>query len=241
MFGSKKQLLLVDDDEALVKSVVTDLKAAGHDVTVAATAPAAERSWREDRIDLVILDISLAPSEAAGGRMADGIDLLRMIRRESDVPVIMLTRTDVPSVKVLAFELGADDYVTKPFHSAELVARVGAVFRRGAPAITRDELFLEGRLTIDRAARQVIKDGSEVRLTPTEFEILESLMEASGRAVTRRHLLECAHSVDHQGDERMVDVHVRHLRSKIEDESSSPTLILTVRGVGYRWGGTRGR
>jgi len=226
-------VLLVDDDQELADSVSRDLTGANYRVTHSASLDEAYRIFKDESPDIVILDIALEATSRSSS-LHDGIDLLRKIRFESGVPIIMLTGTNVPTVKVLTLELGADDYVTKPFHPAELVARVGAVLRR-AGAGTDSETFLGGRLQIDRAARLLKRDGEEVHLTPTEFELLDALIVAKGRALSRRQLLDSVRSVEHFGDERMVDVHIRHIRTKVEDDPSAPLLVMTVRGVGYRW------
>ena len=183
-------------------------------------------------------------SSSRGGRAAvpdDGLELLRWLRRQTDLPVIMLSGTDAESIKVLALELGADDYVTKPVGGRELAARIRAVLRRAAPeteAVLRFRLpgGTGSTLEIDSPRHAVLIDGEPVRLTHAEFGVLTTLAQARGRVLTRVQLLDAAFGAGRWIAERTIDVHVRRLRQKLESDPGTPEIILTVRGAGYRFG-----
>ncbi len=254
---SQQEILVVDDDRSLLEIVKADLGRERYAVRTAASVPEAmERLRHPPHPDVMILDISLAPEPSAAGssRRAtnektswrtngsipeDGLGLLRWLRRETDFPVIMLSGTHAESVKVLAFNLGADDYVTKPFGALELAARVRAVLRRAAPAAEDALCFrspLGAVLEIDPSRHTVLKDGQPVMLTHAEFGIVNSLAQARGRVLTRAQLLDAAFGTGHWVTERTIDVHVRRLREKVESDPGAPEIVLTVRGSGYRFG-----
>jgi DNA-binding response OmpR family regulator len=222
--------ILVVDDEANIRRIVTSyLRSEGFEVVEAADGRAALAAFERTSPDLVILDVMMP-----GG---DGIEVLRELRRRSDVYVIMLTARAEETDRVVGLSVGADDYVTKPFGAKELVARVKAVLRRrregSAPADGSEVLRLEG-LVIDVGRHEVLRDGEPVELTALEFELLQALAASPGRVFSRRQLLERVWGWDYVGDERLVDVHVRKLRRALGDDAADSRFIATVRGVGYK-------
>ncbi len=220
-------MLLVDDDPALRQSVREAFTRDGHAVTAVADGNAAlERASRE-RFDVVLLDVAL-------GSGPDGNEVARTLRaRRNLVPIIMLTARDSEADAVLGLEAGADDYVTKPFGVAELRSRIRAVLRRSAPDASADVLRAGG-LELDRRARELRRGGRPVELTFVEWELMEALMARAGEVRSRSELLEAIWGDSAYRDPRGIDVHVRHLREKLEERPERPELILTVRGAGYR-------
>jgi two-component system response regulator MtrA len=219
------RVLLVEDDPSIREITTLALEREGLRVTGTGDGREALVQFRRSPFDLVILDIML-PS-------LDGLEICRQIRRESGVPVIMLSaRSDTVDV-VVGLELGADDYVTKPFDLPELVARVKAALRRGS-APPPERVLSIGGLEIDPGAFRVLRDGRDVPLTATEFRLLLELARRPGQVFTRELLLQRVWNYDYLGDSRLVDVAVQRLRAKVEDDPRSPRLIQTVRGVGYR-------
>lgn len=218
-------MLLVEDDPSIAETVTIGLERAGFQVRTRGDGAEGLELARRERFDAVILDVML-PSR-------DGFEVCRELRRSSDVPIVMLTaRADATDV-VAGLELGADDYVTKPFDLPVLVARVRAVLRRAAP-VAEPEVRRVGDLEVDEAAFVVRRHGEEVRLTATEFRLLAELARRPGQVFTRDLLLETVWGYDYLGDSRLVDVAIQRLRRKIEDDPSAPALISTIRGVGYR-------
>jgi len=220
--------LLVVDDAAAIRTVVRDFfEAQGYTVLEAADGNEALALAREAAPDLVLLDVMMPGP--------DGFEVVRRLRGEGATPVILLTARAAETDKVVGLELGADDYVTKPFSLHELHARVRAVLRRARQRPDADEVLRLGALAVDRARRRVTVDGAAVELTPSEFTILETLLDAPGRVFSRGQLLsELGHE---DGSERTVDVHVRNLRAKVEADDADPRYVQTVFGVGYRAGG----
>ncbi len=218
-------ILVVDDEPQIVRLVRAYLEEAGYRVAIAYDGEEALYAARQEKPDLIVLDI-LMP------RM-DGLEFIRQIRREQDVPIIVLTARSEETDRIVGLEMGADDYVTKPFSPRELVARVKAVLRR-TRARPSSPVLRVGPITLDRDQRLVAVNGKPVSLTPTEFAILEAMMQAPGRAFTRAELLEAAQGIAFESYERTIDAHIKNLRRKIEAEPSRPQHILTVRGVGYR-------
>jgi DNA-binding response OmpR family regulator len=220
------RILVVDDEENIRSLVETYLKNDGYDVVTAATGEDAVEKVASAAPDLVILDVRLPG--------IDGFEVLRRIRKQSDVFVIMLTARADELDTLVGLEVGADDYVTKPFSPRELVARVRAMLRRtrGEPRVDQ-ALQFEG-LSVDEARREVLVDASPAPLTALEFDLLCALASAPGRVFTRRQLIERVWGWDFYGDERVVDVHVRNLRKALSDPADSPRFISTVRGVGYK-------
>jgi DNA-binding response OmpR family regulator len=224
------RILLVDDELSVQKLLTYPLRKDGYDVIPALDGREALERLRDDNFDLVVLDVMLP-------RM-DGFDVCRAIRSRSTVPIIMLTAKTEETDKVLGLELGADDYITKPFSLREFRSRVKAVLRRAAlaqPEAQFEEPIDAGELQIDFEKRSVTVRGEPVRLTYVEFEILAALARAPGRVFSRTMLLERVWGDASYRDPRTIDVHIRHLREKLEDEPKTPELILTVRGVGYRF------
>jgi two-component system alkaline phosphatase synthesis response regulator PhoP len=221
------RVLVVDDDPGIVKVVRAYLEQAGFDVLVAYDGKKALHIARHDKPDLVVLDLMLPEM--------DGWDVCRALRKESDVPIIMLTARVEETDKLVGLELGADDYVTKPFSPRELAARVRSVLRRsGAMPAEPERMSLRG-VTIDLSRHVVVVQGEPVDLTPTEFGLLAALMQDPGRAFTRSQLLESVQGYAYDGYERTIDVHVKNLRQKIEENPRSPQRIKTVYGVGYKF------
>jgi DNA-binding response OmpR family regulator len=224
------RILLVDDELSVQKLLAYPLRKEGYDVIPALDGREALERLRDNNFDLVVLDVMLP-------RM-DGFDVCRAIRSRSTVPIIMLTAKTEETDKVLGLELGADDYITKPFSVREFRSRVKAVLRRAAlaqPEAQFEEPIEAGELSIDFEKRSVRVRGESVRLTYVEFEILAALARAPGRVFSRTMLLERVWGDAAYRDPRTIDVHIRHLREKLEEESKTPELILTVRGVGYRF------
>ena len=228
------QTILVVDDEATVRESIGErLIEEGYRVVAAADGPEALERFAADRPDLVLLDLML-PGLA-------GIDVCRRIRRESSVPIVMLTAKGSELDRVLGLELGADDYVTKPFSLRELTARIRAVLRRGG-AEAADAAGLAGpgqapiplgRVAIDLAGHRVLRDGKPLQIKPRAFELLAFLVRHPGQVFTREQLLEHVWGYDYAGETRTVDVHVHWLRAEIEDEPARPVYLQTVRGIGY--------
>jgi DNA-binding response OmpR family regulator len=224
------RILLVDDELSVQKLLAYPLRKEGYDVIPALDGREALERLRDNNFDLVVLDVMLP-------RM-DGFDVCRAIRSRSTVPIIMLTAKTEETDKVLGLELGADDYITKPFSVREFRSRVKAVLRRAAlaqPEAQFDEPIEAGDLSIDFEKRSVVVRGESVRLTYVEFEIVAALARAPGRVFSRTMLLERVWGDASYRDPRTIDVHIRHLREKLEEEPKTPELILTVRGVGYRF------
>ncbi|MGB9776449.1 MAG: response regulator transcription factor [Anaerolineae bacterium] len=219
-------ILVVDDEPQILRLVRAYLEEAGFRVVTASDGEQALYVARHEQPDLIILDI-LMPK-------MDGLEFTRRIRRERDVPIIMLTARVEETDRIVGLELGADDYVTKPFSPRELVARVRAVLRRvqGPPAPPPVLQF--GPISLDRATHTVTVYGKPVDLTPTEFGLLETMMRAPGQVFRRSDLLEAVQGVAFEGYERTVDAHIKNLRRKIEPDPANPRFILTVWGVGYR-------
>jgi DNA-binding response OmpR family regulator len=227
---SAPRILLVDDEQSIQKLLTYPLRKEGYDVVSALDGREALDRLRGGSFDLVVLDVMLPK--------ADGFDVCREIRANSTVPIIMLTAKTEEIDKVLGLELGADDYITKPFSVREFRSRVRAVLRRAE--LTRadepvEEPIERGELRIDFEKRQVEVRGKQVRLTYVEFEILAALARSPGRVFSRTMLLERVWGDASYRDPRTVDVHIRHLREKLERDPKHPELIFTVRGVGYRF------
>ena len=221
------RLLIIDDDVALNELLREYLERFGHRLAAATTATDGIRLLRRDRPDLLILDVMLPD--------ADGMEVCREIRRESDIPILMLTaRGDVPD-RVLGLEFGADDYVPKPFEPRELVARIETLMRRSRQPVT--PRLVSGDLTLDSETRRVELAGAEVDLTSMEFELLRVLMESRGRVLTRDAVLQALRGIDADVFDRSVDMLVSRLRRKLDDDSRSPRWVKTIRGTGYQFVG----
>jgi DNA-binding response OmpR family regulator len=222
----RKKILLVDDEAAIVQSLRYNLERSGYSVTAAGDGRSAVALAASEQPDLVILDIMLP--------VLDGIEACKEIRKSSSVPIIMLTAKDQEFDKVLALELGADDYVTKPFSLGEIIARVKARLRRSEVDLEqRDESITIGEITIDRSRQRLTVRDEIVALAPKEFRLLHVLMENRGRIVTRQMLLEKVWGYDFEGEHQTISVHIRWLREKIESDPNNPRHIITVRSRGY--------
>jgi two-component system alkaline phosphatase synthesis response regulator PhoP len=223
------RVLVVDDELPIVTTVRAYLEKEGYAVHTASDGPGALEAARTFQPDLIVLDIMLPGM--------DGIELLRTLRKESEVYVLMLTAKTEEMDKIVGLTMGADDYMTKPFSPRELVARVKAILRRGRSVEQSQPgpVLTFRRLRIDLDAHRVWKDGREIELTPIEFELLHALARHRGLVLSREQLLEQVWNYDYYGDERVVDVHIGRIRKKIEDDPANPALILTVRSAGYRF------
>ena len=225
MGGAVASILLVEDDGSVREAVTLALEGEGHRVETAVSGEEALGRWRRSRPELILLDVMLPG--------ADGLEVCRQIRHEDQTPIIMLTaRADAIDV-VLGLESGADDYVTKPFETRVLLARIKAVLRR-QKADGQGRAVRVGDVVVDPAAMSVTRNGAEVHVTPTEFKLLYELARRPSQVFTRAMLLEQVWEYSYLGDSRLVDVCVQRLRAKIEDDPARPTVIQTVRGVGYK-------
>jgi two-component system alkaline phosphatase synthesis response regulator PhoP len=224
-----KTILVVDDEPEIVRFVRAYLEDAGYRVVIASDGQEALFTARHEKPDLIVLDLMMPGM--------DGWDFMRRYRQEHDTPVIMLTARVEESDQVLGLELGADDYVTKPFSPRALVARVRAVLRRVQGEPFQSAVLREGGIVLDREAHTIMVNGQRVDLTPTEFDLLEVLMMAPGRVFTRSELLDRVLGDEADVFERTVDAHVKNLRRKIEPDPAHPSHIVTVRGAGYKFDG----
>ena len=224
-----RTILVVEDDATLRETLVDALEVDGFRVVSAADGQLALTCFRAEKPDLILLDLMLPE--------LSGIEVCRIIRAESGVPIVMLTAKDSELDKVVGLEIGADDYVTKPFSLRELSARIRALFRRSEQASAPDAAILNvvdlGRVQVDLAGHRLLRDGEAVAIKPKAFELLAFLLRHPGQAFTRDQLLERVWGYDYAGETRTVDVHVHWLRSTLEDDAAAPKFIHTVRGVGY--------
>ena len=222
-----QRILVVEDEMKIARTLRDYLEIAGFKVTVVAEGSAALASVRGDRPDLVVLDLGLPGM--------DGLDVARELRRTSTMPIVMLTARGEESDRIVGLELGADDYLVKPFSPKELVARVRAVLRRTSGATAGAETLRSGDVEVDLPKMRARVGGRTVDLTPTEFELLAAFVREPGRVFTRGQLLDALHGVTIESYERAIDAHVKNLRRKIEPEVGRPRYVLTVHGVGYRF------
>ncbi|OGO19404.1 MAG: DNA-binding response regulator [Chloroflexi bacterium RBG_16_48_8] len=222
-----KTILVVDDEQRLVSVVKAYLEQEGFRVVMALNGREAIHVARQEKPDLIILDIMMSEM--------DGYEFLRLHRKERDTPVIMLTARVADDEKVIGLELGADDYVTKPFKPRELIARIRAVLRRVGKTEPIAEILRVGHITLDRDSHTVKVEDQFIDLTPSEFDLLATLMSSPGRAFSRLDLLDRLQGIAFEGYERTIDVHIKNLRAKIEEDPRSPCYVETVYGVGYRF------
>jgi two-component system response regulator RegX3 len=221
------RILVVEDEESFSDALGFMLRREGFEVAVATTGPDALVEFARSPADLVLLDLMLPGMS--------GTDVCRAIRTRSRVPIIMVTAKDSEIDKVLGLELGADDYVTKPFSSRELVARIRAVLRRNAEGVEDDPVVSAGPVSIDPERHEVRIDGVPVQLPLKEFDLLEYLVRNAGRVLTRGQLIDRIWGSDYVGDTKTLDVHVKRLRAKVEPDPAHPVHLLTVRGLGYKF------
>ena len=220
-------ILIIEDEIELVKILRAYLEEGGFKVVTAYRGDTGLTSWEQNRPDLIILDLNLPG--------IDGLDVAREIRRKTDTPIIMLTARVEETDRLIGLELGADDYIVKPFSPREVVARVRAVLRRSGQASTNKTILRAADLEIDQEAHTVTRQGKSIDLTPTEFSLLAALVAYPGRAFSRLQLLDATQGDAFEGYERTIDAHIKNLRAKIESESKNPWYIETVFGLGYRF------
>jgi DNA-binding response OmpR family regulator len=223
----KPRVLLVEDEAAISEPLVDHLAREGFDTDLAGTIATAAEAFGRQQPDLVLLDVMLPDG--------DGRDLCRDLRRRSDVPIIMLTARGEEIDRIVGLELGADDYVVKPFSAGELVARMRAIMRRGRSTATRKEPITLGPITLDPAARTVTKGDDDVELAAKEFDLLHLLMAHAGEVVKREDIMDEVWDPHWFGPTKTLDVHISWLRKKIEDDPANPRFITTIRCVGFRF------
>ena len=223
------KILVVDDEAKIVKLVRSYLEQAGFAVVEAADGQTALIQARREQPDLIVLDLGLPG--------LDGLEVTRTLRRERATPIIMLTARIEDTDKIVGLELGADDYITKPFNPRELVARVRSVLRRTGSAAPAPAVLRAGEMVLDTGGHQATLDGRILDLTPTEFELLAVLLQKPGRVYSRLDLLDVIQGVRYEGYERTIDTHIKNLRAKLGDDPRHPRFIQTVFGIGYKLGG----
>ncbi len=222
-----KKILVVDDEKKFVDVLRGYLEQAGFGVVTAYDGKQALAAFRREKPNLVLLDLNLPE--------VDGLDVARTLRQSSNAPIIMVTARVEETHRLIGLELGADDYITKPFSPREVVARVRAVLRRAAGEMAPVEILRAGEIEMDVSKHTVTLDGKPVELTPTEFDLLGALIKNPGRAYTRMQLLDLVQGEAFEGYERTVDAHIKNLRQKLGDDPKEPRYILTVFGVGYKF------
>jgi DNA-binding response OmpR family regulator len=224
-----QRILIVDDERKLVQGLTAYFRQAGYETLAAYDGRSALDSVHRDRPDLVVLDLMLPE--------LDGIEVCRQIRRSSAIPIMMLTARVEETDMLVGLEIGADDYIAKPFSPREVVARARALLRRAGGGMIAPQVLRGGAVELDIDRRSTRVDGRPVELTPTEFELLLALMRNAGRPLSRSQLLDAAAGDADAGYERTIDAHIKNLRRKVEADPASPTQILTVFGVGYKFRG----
>ena len=220
------KILIIEDERELIRILRSYLENAGFQVLSEEMGDRGIKSWERNKPDLVILDLNLPGM--------DGLDIAREIHRKSDTPIIMLTARVEETDRLIGLELGADDYITKPFSPREVVARVKAVLRRVSKSKEPAEIIRISDLEIDLEAHSVQRSSELIELTPTEFEILKTLAEYPGKVYSRLQLLEASQGNAYEGYERTIDAHIKNLRAKLEPDPKNPRYVETVFGVGYR-------
>lgn len=221
------RILLIEDEEGLGGALQYQLQREGYECEHVLDGAQALDTFREHGADLVLLDLMLPGMS--------GEEICREMRRNSDIPIIMLTARDTDVDKIVGLELGADDYVTKPFNTRELIARIKAVLRRAGDPRSAGAVLEAGSIRLDPERFELKVGGAPVHLPRKEFELLELLMENSGKVLTRETLIDSVWGTDYFGDTRTLDVHIKRLRGKIEDDPHEPKHLLTIRGLGYRF------
>lgn len=235
MTSGGKKILVIDDDEQVLRKVASHLEKTGYSVVTAKGAREGLNLAFSTSPDLIVLDMTFVSSETDGTEDLDGINVLLRLREADSTPVIMLSSTNASAVKAMVLDLGADDYVSKPFDASELGARIAAILRRAQASQVTGPVLEFRRLLLDPGGRCVRKDGEPVELTATEFGILYSMARRPGLVFTREMLLDAVWKDNRFCVPKVVDVHILSIRRKIEDNPAEPTLIATVRGVGYRF------
>ncbi len=221
------RIQIIEDEAPLAATLAYNIRQEGHEAIMAPDGVAGLEAVRQGDPDLIVLDVMLP--------RLDGLEVCRLIRRESDVPIIMLTARSREIDKVVGLEVGADDYVTKPFSMAEMLARIKAALRRSSAQLRDEEIVRAGDLEVDTGRHKVTIGGREIALRPREFELLRMLASRRGRVLSRTDLLRHVWGEDEFIDHGTVDVHIRRLREKIEVDPSNPSRIITVRGLGYKY------
>ena len=220
------KLLLVDDDPDLLYTLEKYLQKAGYTTVLANNGKSAIETFNTEKPDAALIDVMMPE--------LDGFEVVKKIRSESDIPIILLTARSDETDKVVGLELGADDYVTKPFSPREVVARLKAIMRRGNQKQENPSKITIGKITIDKNTRSVILENSPIQLTKTEFDILLTLMESPEQVFTRDQIIDKVLGYTYEGFERTIDAHIRNIRKKIEPDANNPDYIKTVFGVGYK-------
>ncbi|WP_374928036.1 winged helix-turn-helix domain-containing protein [Kytococcus sedentarius] len=224
------RILIVEDEASFSDPLSWLLEREGHQVVVREDGPSGLEEFSQNPADLVLLDVMLPGMS--------GVEVCRELRRSSNVPIIMLTAKDSEVDKVVGLEIGADDYVTKPYSSRELLARIHAVLRRRvAPPAEEDHIVRVGEVELDADSHVVAVRGEQIPMPLKEFELLEMLMRNQGRVLTRAQLIDRVWGADYVGDTKTLDVHIKRLRGKVEENPSSPRMITTIRGLGYKFVG----
>jgi two-component system response regulator RegX3 len=226
----KARVLVVEDEPTISEPLAEHLGREGFDADVAGTIEEATEAWRATPPDMILLDVMLPDG--------DGRDLCRLIRSESDVPIIMLTARGEEIDRIVGLELGADDYVVKPFSAGELVARMRAIMRRGRGTARKGPIQV-GPIRLDPSSRTVTKDGESIELAAKEFDLLHMLMANAGDVIRREEIMDEVWDPHWFGPTKTLDVHISWLRKKLEDDPSEPRFITTVRGVGFRFASAR--
>ena len=221
------KVLVVEDEQSLREALVFFLEKEGHEVSVAVDGEEAKQVYEKLGADIILLDLMLPK--------VDGNQVCKQIRQSSNVPIIMLTAKDSEIDKIVGLEIGADDYITKPYSTRELLARIKAVLRRQAePPVNIESVFVAGELRLDSDRHVVTLNGNPLTLPLKEFELLELLMENVNRVLTRGQIIDRVWGSNYFGDTKTLDVHIKRLRSKVEDDPGRPKYIQTVRGLGYK-------
>ncbi len=233
--NSKSKILVVDDDLQVSRNVQQHLEKLGYEVATASDGRSALALASTMELDLVVLDINFPDVKTKRERSIDGIEVLRALRESGNVPVLMLSSTNISAVKVMALTIGADDYVPKPFDLQELGSRVEAILRRTRDERAGQSVLSYPRLRLDPGERRVWKDDVQIELTGVEFDLLYTLARRPNHVFTREKLQELAWKGTSYSIPKVVDVHIGHIRKKIEDDPSHPVFIATVRGTGYRF------
>lgn len=230
MEENKKRILVVEDEEKIMEFIESYLVNSGYEVIKASSGRAAESKLQEEKPDMLLLDLML-PDKS-------GEEVLKNLRKDSRIPVIILTAKSSEESVIHGLDIGADDYITKPFSPRQMVARVNALFRRTEKGENEETLsFRGGKLLISFKDYRVLKEGEDILLTPSEFKLLTTLAKRSAKVFTREELIMIAFDGDYAGFDRTIDSHIKNLRAKLEDNPKEPVYILTIRGVGYKFGG----